>query len=102
MKTYYDLKKEEKKDYEKEFKKTPGGKSMNEHLIIAGIVSSLFFILDLIVVVMLPSDTYNYDAICGVTNILFWVSFLVEIAYNTYFQICFCSWLKNKHDIKRW
>lgn len=102
MKTYYDLTDVEKKNYEKEFKKTPGGKTMNKYLIIIEIIDALFVTLYFIVQFSLPLDTYNYDGILDVTSIISWGSIFISIVYNTYFQICFCSWLKNKYDIKRW
>lgn len=102
MKTYYDLTREERKNYEKEFKKTPGGKEMNRTLLCIEIPTTLIIILEIVINCIGPKKIHNYDGISELLNILFWVGFIIEIFYTIYFKICFSSWLKNKHDIKRW
>lgn len=93
MKTYYDLTNKEKREYLKEFKKTPVGKDMNIRRIIADIITTtilvLFFVID-----------WTYET--NIFNIIFVCSCIIEILYNTYFNLNFTAWLKNKHDIKRW
>ena len=93
MKTYYDLTKEEKQKYVKEFKKTPVGKDMNIKRTIVNLVTTIIVILFLVIDVYYETNLY--------TSILFFV-FLIDFINETYFNINFTSWLKNKHDIKRW
>lgn len=102
MKTYYDLTREERKKYESEFKKTPGGKEMNRTSLYIQIPIALVMILEIVIICIGPKNVYNYDVISELLNMLFWVIFIIDIVYTTYFKICFSSWLKNKYEIKRW
>ena len=103
MKTYYDLTRKEKKAYEKEFKKTPGGKELYRlSTWYIQIPALLIFLLYAIFILFVPNDVYNYDNIYSVLYLLVWVGIVVENVNTIYCRICFCSWLKNKYDIKRW
>ena len=93
MKTYYDLTKEEKQKYVKEFKKTPVGKDMNIKRFIVNLVTTTIVILFLVIDIYYETNLYTS---------IFFFAFLINFINETYFNINFTSWLKNKHDIKRW
>ena len=93
MKTYYDLTNEEKKKYEKEFKKTPIGKDMNIRKIMVDVLSTV-----IIVVVFL----IDYQMETNFSTASFFCALLIDVVYKAYFNLNFTAWLKNKHDIKRW
>jgi len=93
MKTYYDLTNEEKKKYEKEFKKTPIGRDMNIRKIIVHILATAIIVLVFLI---------DYQMETNFSTGLFFCALLIDVAYKAYFNLNFTAWLKNKHDIKRW
>lgn len=101
MKTYYDLTSKEKGKYIAEFKKTPGGKSLFERRAFLIILALIFYFgIGLLSIYeeeanLVVSQFETIENFAGFMIIL-------AIAYSTYFEINFTSWLKNKHDIKRW
>ncbi len=99
-KTYYDLTDVEIKEYLNEFKKTPGGKTIN-------LVSNIFYaviIIFTICVIALTLLSMKYDKDCNVilSVIQFTILFISVCVVYFYQNICFSSWLKHKHKIKRW
>ena len=90
MKTYYDLTSKEKREYLKEFTKTPGGSDLN----ISRAIIDFVCMAMLLIFIMSETITENY---------LFELFLLIIPGiYNIYFNISFSCWLKNKHNIKRW
>lgn len=89
MKTYYDLTSKEKKEYLKEFRKTPGGKDIFIGQII---INALFVFLAGFF------TSFYHEAILNIYLLVL----LFPIVYDIYVDVLFSCWLKNKYDIKRW
>ena len=93
MKTYYDLTSKEKREYLKEFKKTPGGADAyykKGFITLIGI-AFIFFI-----------TFWSFYGLEDNYTLSFLITSIITGAYNIYFDIVFSCWLKNKHNIKRW
>ena len=96
MKTYYDLSKQERKDYMKEFKQTPVGKEIN-------IGYTLISILTLILFIATDFLTYSNAELAARLSIYALILMIaVDLIFTLYININFTAWLKNKHNIKRW
>jgi hypothetical protein len=97
MKTYYDLSKSERKNYLKDFKKTPVGKEINEGHVLLNILAFIVFVASFILSYYEVSDTLSE---------IFWIIFvlcaIIDAFIMFYENVNFTAWLKNKHDIKRW
>ena len=101
MKTYYDLTSKEKGNYIDEFKKTPGGKSLFETRAVLIILTAIIFVGVIILSIYTEETSSMMDKLELIEK---YATFMLvfTIAYSTYFNINFTSWLKNKHEIKRW
>ena len=101
MKTYYDLTSKEKGNYIDEFKKTPGGKSLFETRAFLIILTAIIYIVVIVLSIYAEETNKLLDKIDLIEK---YATFMIvmTILYSTYFNINFTSWLKNKHDIKRW
>lgn len=104
MKTYYDLKDKELKDYRKEFRKTEQGKK----IYYTKILLNICFIL---ATIGLFSSGYlsasannpdSYSQLISDFDRIFTFIAIVDVIFELYFGINFSSWLKNKHQINRW
>ena len=101
-KTYYDLTKEEKKKYEKEFSKTSLGKVVYN---IATAVQIFTLLMEVFFVVLLfvdssilledPKFMLIYIFMLIVISVINWIPCV-------YLNINFSCWLKNKYGINRW
>lgn len=98
MKNYYDLTNKEKGKYIDEFKKTPGGKSSFDSRAKSLIGAIIMFVLGVILSFFFEDSSEVMNTITAFTLI----AFCLALIYCTSFEISFCSWLKIKHDIKRW
>jgi len=106
MKTYYDLKKEERKNYYKEFKKTPVGKELNFRSICILIITvACWFVAGFVSGYQDGSGavlTQETELFINAMYMLALVGLLIYTGFTAYVNINFSGWLKNKHDIKRW
>lgn len=106
MKTYYDLTKKERKEYEKEFKKTPVGKDLNSNKVLFEVILGVFFFVYGFVIGFTSGVEEFLDQsslmLTNLLEVLFYIMLLISSAYNFYVNINFTAWLKNKYDIKRW
>ena len=99
-KTYYDLTDSELKTYLSEFKKTPGGTTIN---LISNIFYFVIIIFTLCVIMLtLLSMSYDKDFNVIVSIVEFTILFISVCVVYIYQNISFSSWLKNKYNIKRW
>ena len=93
MKTYYDLTVKEKREYLKEFIKTPGGGDcyLTNIFIQFICIAFIFFI-----------TFWSFNGIEDNYTISFLITSVIIGLSKIYFDIVFSCWLKNKHNIKRW
>ena len=98
MKTYYDLTKEERKRYSKEFKQTPIGKQINSKLNLSCISAVLCCFIGGFI------EGYGYKNEFAINLFLIIAIFeaLSIIVLSIYNNLSFSFWLKLKYDIKRW
>lgn len=98
MKNYFDLEKEDIKKYKMEFVKTPGGKRLYT-------LEKIFLILVLVIIAVYFIVTGTQEVSNLVTrqlDVMVIGLLIITLVYDAYFNFNFCSWLKNKHNIKRW
>lgn len=101
MKTYYDLTSKEKGKYIDEFKKTPGGKNLFETRAVLIILTAIIYIGVMALSIYAEESSIAINKMGAIEDFAGFM-IILTILYSTYFNINFTSWLKNKHDIKRW
>lgn len=104
MKSYYELKEKEVKNYEKEFRKTPGGSKSYTNYMILNVVSKLLFVFYIVVFIYTilanNTDNSNFNFYIGIIAVL--ILIVAAIVGNEYYYgKAFSSWLEIKHEIKK-
>ena len=98
MKTYYDLTNQEKDKYIDEFKKTPGGISSFKSRACSIILAFFMFAL----AVVLSFNFEDGSEVMTTIEAFGMIALCLALIYSISFEFSFCSWLKIKHNIRRW
>lgn len=101
MKTYYDLISKERDKYMDEFKNTPVGKDLFKTRAILIVLTSIILVGVMVLGIYLEETNSVINNLEKMENFAGFM-LIFNIIYSVYFNINFTSWLKNKHNIKKW
>ncbi len=109
-KNYFDLTKEEIKDYGLKFQKTEGGKKLykdSKTMFTVLLLAWAFIFITMLVGfafenINLKTSESIASFVDNFINIIFYVFLVLTVLQVVYQKLCFISWLKNEHKILKW